>query len=266
MKRLIAFAAVLLTAANMMAETKTVSSPDGRLVVTIEDNNGQATYSVTYDNSQVLQPSRLGLETNYADFTQGLTITQAEPSKTIYSYEMRQTKTSIVRCEANRLAVTFQNTHGQEMIVRFHVSNHDIAYCYQLLRPKKDNPKCAVISREVTSFRLPDGTKTFLTPQISPMTGWERTKPSYEEDYKVDQPMAQRSQFGQGYTFPCLFKAPLLSPLGGTASPKGNNSSPRGEAGRGLAVAVGLGLWSVTSFGTYSSPTGIFVSMTGWRP
>jgi CheY-like chemotaxis protein/kynurenine formamidase/two-component sensor histidine kinase len=31
------------------------------------------------------------------------------------------------------------------------------------------------------------------------------TKPSYEEEYKADAPMNVRSQYGHGYTFPCLF-------------------------------------------------------------
>ena len=38
------------------------------------------------------------------------------------------------------------------------------------------------------------------------MIGWKRTKPSYEEGYKVDAPMNERSHYGHGYTFPCLFK------------------------------------------------------------
>ena len=38
------------------------------------------------------------------------------------------------------------------------------------------------------------------------MIGWKRTKPSYEEEYKADAPMSERSQYGHGYTFPCLFR------------------------------------------------------------
>ena len=229
-----------LATLSVAAETKTVSSPDGRLVVTIDDENSQATYAVAYAGSPVLLPSRLGLMADYADFTQGLTITQAEPGKTTSSYEMRQTKVSAVSSEANQLAVTFRNAKGQEMVVVFHVSDHDIAYQYQLLRPKKNNPKCAVVSREVTSFRLPDGTTTFLTPQITPMTGWERTKPSYEEEYKTDQPMDVKSQFGQGYTFPCLFKTPaawvLISETGVDGSYVGSHLSDY-NAATGYTIA-----------------------------
>ncbi len=38
------------------------------------------------------------------------------------------------------------------------------------------------------------------------MIGWQRTKPSYEEFYAIDKPMSEKSQYGHGYTFPCLFK------------------------------------------------------------
>ena len=94
------------------------------------------------------------------------------------------------------------------MKVVFQITNNSVAYCYEIPRPG-ENPKCAVIRREVSSFNFPEGTSTFLCPQIGPMTGWERTKPSYEEDYKADAPMTDRSRFGQGYTFPCLFRVPV---------------------------------------------------------
>ena len=228
-KKLLTMAATLLTAFTATADNHTISSPDGRLAVTISDNEGMATYAVKYDGQTILQPSRLGIVTDYADFTHGLTITQSEPSKTYYEYRMRQTKQSYASVDANCTTLTFSNEKGQEMVVNIHVSNNDVAYRYRLLRPKTDNPKCAVVSREVSSFRLPDGTITFLCPQIGPMTGWERTKPSYEEDYKIDQPMAQQSQFGQGYTFPCLFKTPaawvLISETGVDGSYVGSHLS-----------------------------------------
>ena len=196
----------MLGAVAVTAAPKTVSSPDGKLQVTIDDNGGVATYAISYDGQPVLLPSRLGFAADYGDFTQGLTMGKVEALLVDRTYTMWQTKQKERHYVANRLGVTFENVKKQTMEVVFQVSNNDIAYQYRIARPKDDNPKAAVVKREVTSFRLADGTTTFLTPQITPMTGWERTKPSYEENYKVDQPMAQRSQFGQGYTFPCLFK------------------------------------------------------------
>ena len=207
MKKQLTIASLLLATLTVAAETKTVSSPDGRLQVTITDEGGRATYTVGYDGQQVLLPSLLGFEADFSNFTEGLTITGAETKKISSTYQMRQTKRSAAHYNANCIDVTFRNARQQTMGVTFQVSNNDVAFRYVIPRPKKDNPKCAVVSRETTSFRLPDGTTTFLTPQITPMTGWERTKPSYEEDYVADAPMATKSKFGQGYTFPCLFKA-----------------------------------------------------------
>ena len=228
-------AAVLLTAITMMAKTETVPSSNNRLELTFSDEGGVATYSISYDGVPVLTTSRLGFEADFGDFTQGLKMGQYKMQfrdATIYSKGGPKRTVNAVR-----YTVPFTNAKGQQMSVIFNVTNNGVAYCYEIPRPG-ENPKCGVIRREVSSFNFPEGTSTFLCPQIGPMTGWERTKPSYEEDYKADAPMAVKSQFGQGYTFPCLFKAPLLSPPGGTASPKGSNSSPKGEAGWGLWVLV----------------------------
>ena len=234
MKRVLAFAASLLIAVTMMAKTETVPAPGNRLYVTFSDEGGVATYSVTYDDVNVLTASRLGFEADFGDFTKGLTMGQSK----------MQIRDGIVTGPGGRkrslngirYTIPFTNAKGQEMKVIFHLSRNSIAYCYEIPRPG-ENPKCGVIRREVSSFNFPEGTTTFLCPQIGPMTGWERTKPSYEEDYKVDQPMAQRSQFGQGYTFPCLFKAPLPSPEGDKKT-RNTKASPQGDLERALWVLV----------------------------
>ena len=206
MRRLFTLAASLLTAMTLMAETKTVSSPDGRLVVTIDNTDGQVWYAVKYDNRQLLTRSRLGLVTDIDDYSQQLTMTNAEEGQATNQYQMRQTKCSEGNYRANTLKMQFQTSKKQALEVEFQVSDNNIAFRYAIPRPQADHPKAAVVNREVSSFNFPEGTTTFLCPQIGPMTGWERTKPSYEEDYKADAPMTDRSRFGQGYTFPCLFR------------------------------------------------------------
>lgn len=194
------------------ADDKTVSSPDGRLQVTIACNGGHATYAVSYDGVDVLKPSLLGLVTNLGDFTKGLEIQEKVSRMPVNkNYKMTNTKRSDISYKANRLQVEFATEKKIPMSVIFQVSDNDVAFCYQLGRGPRDNPKCAIVESEATSFNLADGTTTFLCPQITPMTGWERTKPSYEEDYEADAPMDKPSRFGVGYTFPCLFKAPLPS-------------------------------------------------------
>ena len=195
---------LLLSATVMAKEVKTVS-PNGKLVVTINDNGGLATYSITLNGQLVLLPSRLGFKADFGDFTQGLSITKSSEGFGDGDYPMRQVKQSHISYKCSTLLVTFHNSRNQEMQVDFFVKDNDVAFRYLIPRQQRDNPKCAVITEEVTSFCLPDGTTTFISPQIDPMKGWERTKPSYEEGYGPDDPMNKRSAYGQGYTFPCLF-------------------------------------------------------------
>ena len=195
----------LLLSVHMTAKEAKIASPNGKLVVTVNDDGGLATYSVSLNGQPVLMPSRLGFKADFGDFTQGLSITESSQGNATGDYSMRQVKQSHISFKASRMLVTFQNNRNQKMQVDFFVKDNDIAFRYIIPRQQRDNPKCAVITEEVTSFCPPDGTTTFISPQIDPMKGWERTKPSYEEGYGPDAPMERRSAYGQGYTFPCLF-------------------------------------------------------------
>jgi hypothetical protein len=190
---------------SMAAREVSVSSPNGQLVVTINDDGGRAVYSVVLNGKTAVQSSQLGFKADLGDFTQGLSIIKESKETVNKGYNMWQTKQLHTLYVANQLTIDFENGKKQKMSMVFSVSDNDVAFRYLIPRQKNDNPKMALVTEEATSFRLPDGTTTFICPQINPMTGWERTKPSYEEEYKADAPMTDKSRFGQGYTFPCLF-------------------------------------------------------------
>ena len=201
-------ALALLTVVGIWAEEKTVTSPDGRLQVRVGCDGGKATYSVFYDGKTVILPSALGLKTSLADFTHDLTLEGGRTIDVEDCYEMDRIKASHIYYVARRLDVIFRTATPDSLrfIVSFQVSDHDVAFRYTIPRPKAGNPKRMTVFSEATAFRMADGTTTFLSPQIGPETGWEKTKPSYEEDYEADAPMAKPSRYGLGYTFPCLFK------------------------------------------------------------
>ena len=219
--RKLLFSLAFMMSVTMMADDKVVSSPDGRLVVTISCNDGKASYGVKYDGMEVLKTSSLGLKTNVGDFTKGLKMLADEQRETLrYAYLLSRSKYSSVSVVANQLKVNFETEAKIPMSIVFCVKDNDVAFKYQLGRGPKDNPKCAVVYEETTAFNFPDETRTFLCPQITPMTGWERTKPSYEEEYEADAPMNQKSKFGVGYTFPCLFRVPHISSATGKLVPQ----------------------------------------------
>ena len=71
----------LFVSVTALAEDKTVTSPDGRLQVTVSSNDGRVKYRVDYDGAPVVLPSSLGLKTNVGDFTEGLTLKEAKEEK-----------------------------------------------------------------------------------------------------------------------------------------------------------------------------------------
>ncbi len=184
-----------------------VLSPDGRLQLSFDLDAGRPTYAITYDGKQMLDPSPLGFKSDAGDFTQQLTVAEQAVSDYSDSYKLDRSKVAEVNYVARQLAVTLRNSEGKEMAIRFRVSNNDVALRYEIsdFRGKK---KSIRIDDEATGFRLPAQTTTFICPQSDAMIGWKRSKPSYEEEYSYDAPMTEKSKYGHGYTFPCLFHTP----------------------------------------------------------
>ena len=232
---------LLLSAICAQANNYTVTSPDGKLAVNVECKEGKAFYTVNYDGKQMLGASALGLVANYGDFSQNLKMGALKSEKKHLAYKMTRIKKEKIEKDASEATIGFLNSKKDSMTLHLHVSNNDIAYKYEMSRPKKDNPKSVIIYNEVSGFNFPEQTTTFLCPQITPMTGWERTKPSYEEEYTPDAPMNVKSQFGVGYTFPCLFKVGndgwvLVSETGVSSAYPGCRLSEY-EPGKGYTVA-----------------------------
>ena len=243
MKQMIGIAGILLLGAlGAQAGNYTVKSPDGKLAVNVSCEGGKASYTVDYEGKQMLSPSALGLVANYGDFSQKLTMGALKGGEVKHlSYRMSRIKKSHIQKDAVEATIGFLNEKKDSMTLHLHVSDNDIAYKYEMIRPKKDNPKSVIIYNEVSGFNFPEKTTTFLCPQITPMTGWERTKPSYEEEYTPDAQMNVKSQFGVGYTFPCLFKVGndgwvLVSETGVSSAYPGSRLSDY-EPGKGYTIA-----------------------------
>ena len=202
--RLIVIGLLGLSTLTMVAQPVDVTGPDGKLKLTVSCENGEASYTITYEDKRMLETSPLGMNTNIGDFSKGLKLVKHETSEIDRVYTQTRIKTSSVHYQANELVCHFTNADEKPMLVTFRVSDNDVAFRYTL--PKSGETGSVRVLSEATGFRFPDVTTTFLCPQSDAMIGWKRTKPSYEEEYKADAPMSERSQYGHGYTFPCLFK------------------------------------------------------------
>lgn len=204
MKKTFLLAWALLTLTQMNAIERQVKSPDGRLVVTVSDEQGKPAYTVSYNDIVFLNPSPLGMKTNIGDFTQGLSLRDEAPSKAIdETYEVPTIKERKVHYQANEAVFSFEKDGKPVYDAIFRVSNNDVAFKYHLY--PQGNTLCCVIEKEATGFTLPEGSTTFLCPQSDAMKGFARTSPSYETPYTVDDAMGKNG-WGFGYTFPCLFR------------------------------------------------------------
>ncbi len=186
------------------AVSYTLSSPDGRTVVTVSDDNGHASYAVAYDGHDFILPSPLGLVTNIGDYTGSLKLSSVSDVKEIKdSYTLPNIKKNHVDYRANEETFTFTLDGKAVFDLIMQVSDNNVAFRYRVL--PQGETLCCVVESEATGFTMPDGTTTFLCPQSAPMGGFARTAPSYETNYTLDDTTGQNG-WGQGYSFPCLFR------------------------------------------------------------
>ncbi|WP_370173336.1 glycoside hydrolase family 97 protein [Leeuwenhoekiella palythoae] len=181
-----------------------VSSPDERIAVEVGLQDQKPVYSIQLNDVLFMEDSPLGLKTSIGDFSEGLSYAAQGTSVIKETYDLKKAKVSHVEYQANELIVKFVNANQDTLAVQFRVSNSDVAFAYKLTA-KERNTKVKILE-EATGFNLPDDATSFITPQALPMTGWEQTKPSYEEEYTFDEALGTQSQYGVGYTFPALFK------------------------------------------------------------
>ncbi len=231
--------AALLATSLCGAEEVKVKSPSGNLEVTVNDEGGKATYQVSLDGKQMVTKSNLGLNTSIGDLTQGLKIVDSKTEAVAKQYDIRTVKASHIDYKANKLTLTLENEQKLQMTVTFMVADNDVAFKYGIAKAPRGMQRTLVFG-EATSFNFPDGTTTFITPQIGPKTGWANTKPSYEEGYSVDGQLNEKSHYGRGYTFPCLFHLQdgwaLVSETGTTGAYCGTHVSDY-QPGTGYTIA-----------------------------
>ena len=166
--------------------------------------DGRPSYSVSYDNVLFLKPSPLGIIANIGDFSSGMSLEKnVSTNKIDETYELASIKQSKVRYVANEAVFSFTQQGKTIYDVIFRISNNDVAFKYKIY-PQGETLSC-VVKQEATGFAFPDGTTTFLCPQSKPMGGFARTSPSYETSYTADD-VAGKNGWGEGYTFPCLFR------------------------------------------------------------
>ncbi len=194
----------LLIPSTVLSQVASVKSPDGRLQLNTFVEDGQPHYSIVYDGKVMLEKSPLGMLTNEGDFSINLTYTGNKTDRIDKEYTQDKIKKSHIHYIANRLICSFEDSQQRGLDIVFQVSNNDVAFRYEL--PQWGERRACVVEREVTGFKFPDYTTTFLSPMMSAMGSFARTSPSYESGYINDEPVGKPTYRNLGYVFPGLFR------------------------------------------------------------
>jgi alpha-glucosidase len=198
----LALAAILST----QAHAATLSSPDGRVAVTVAAApSGALTYAVARAGKPVILPSPLGLRLQGADLASGLTIAAVSKVKPVRdSYELATGKKRRITYAANEQVYTVRNAQGQAMELAFRVSNDGVAFRYRVAEPSL--PHKTFLS-ESTAFSFDKSARAWLQPMAVAQTGWSNTNPSYEEHYQREIAVGAPSPMPAGWVFPALFRS-----------------------------------------------------------
>jgi len=186
---------------EVKAQVAEVSSPDGKLKLNVFSEGEKAMYSVSFQGKTMLDKSPLGLITNESNFSKNLKFINTKKDLISKKYSNEKIKKSDIEYKANTLTVNFMNADQFNIGIEFQVSDNNIAFRYDI-PPMKDRFS-TVVQSEVTGYRFPAQTTTFLSPMMKPMTGFARTAPSYESGYKADAELGAKADYG--YVFPGLF-------------------------------------------------------------
>ena len=115
---------LLVACFGIKAQNNTqVSSPDGKLIVTIGTDNGKPYYELSLNGKQFLVKSPLGLKTNVVDFSEGLNLlSNSKTTKIDENYELPNIKKSKIHYVANMAVFSFKKDTTKAIDVTFSVS------------------------------------------------------------------------------------------------------------------------------------------------
>ena len=183
---LLAVAAFGLTAcgtqvvSSSQEDAQMIQSPDGQLQLKVAVVNGVPTYSLKRGETEVIRPSRLGVELRGPRYKEtfeekatkaygapeslydGFTLEKAERSSFDETWETVWGEEAKIRNHYNELAVTLKKDTGRYMIVRFRVFDDGLGFRYEF--PEQEGLTYFVIKDELTEFAMAGDHKAWWIP------------------------------------------------------------------------------------------------------
>lgn len=193
----------------IQANKKIISIKRNNIQVDLLQSNGFTGYEIRDRGKIVLAFSRLGLKLRDTDLSTNLKFISNEPVKNVSeTYNLITGKKIHDVYRAKEINVRFQNNEKYFLNIVFRVSDNGVAFRYEIENNQTQKNKSKhFITKEITSFNFPPESRAWLSPREKGGSGWCRTQPSYEENYQQEIPVGTKSVYGEGWTFPALFKS-----------------------------------------------------------
>lgn len=165
---------------------KSVSSPDGLIVVTLNDDDGLLSYSVSRQGEEVIQPSSLGLRfAKHHGFDADLSMSNAVVENHESSWEQPWGERRFVENNYQQLRVTVtRNKPKQSFDLIVKAFNDGIGFRYDV--PKQAGLKKVAITEELTEFNMDENATAWWIPARQ----WNRYEYLYNTTTVNDMEMA----------------------------------------------------------------------------
>ena len=184
MKRLmVAALAAMLTATSSLADNRDITSPDGRVVLTFDNDYGVAFYSVMVDGQYLIHPSRLGIKTaNWSYSEAGPANIQTNSFFQHWTQPWGENKECL-----NHYNEIFARLDGGKMGIRFRVFDDGVAFRYEI----NSELDTLIVTDELSQFNFRGDGQSWSIPG---------SFETYELEYR-NLPISQVADANTPFTF-----------------------------------------------------------------
>ena len=164
----------VITSCSLSAASLSVASPDGRIELTLDDNN--LTYQVQFNGKPVIAPSALGFRfLQLPAIDSGYKISNHSRNSVNQRWQQPWGERTTVVDQHNELAVTLKHPERKAAFtLRFKLFNDGLGFRYEV--PNQGVAKLDIID-ELTEFRISDSKQS--TAWWIPGRGWNRYEMLY---------------------------------------------------------------------------------------
>ena len=162
----------------------TLSSPDGSVKVnSYLDNNDELYFEVFKNDNQILEPSRLGINVDAAEFNSNLKFVESKSDSKQISYKNITGKKKEVSTEFNELTLTFKD-YNMFMDLIFRAYEDGYSFRYKIYCEDNSEGEMTLFS-ENSNFDLPEKSNVYFMPYKSSTPSDQLEAFSYEDNFVV---------------------------------------------------------------------------------